>query len=171
MFPNLLKEFNWVDAVVLIFIIRGIFRGAKNGFVLEVLSLSGWCVALYLALKFYKTIASTLHERTEIPLVLNEVFIFGGIIITTILLANFLGQILKRIVRIKVVERISFYGGAIFGVLKACVILSALFYFLGILGISYINKSIQERSLSGRAITKLASVVYRNLGAVIAESK
>ncbi|MGE4357268.1 MAG: CvpA family protein [Candidatus Omnitrophota bacterium] len=166
-----LRQFNWVDVIVLVFLIRGLFRGAKNGFVLELLSLSGWCIALYFSLKFYKSIAFTLHERTEIPLVLNEVFVFGGIIAVTILLASFLGEVLRRIVKIKFIERINFYGGAILGMVKACVILSALFYFLGIVGIPYINKSIEERSLSGKMIIKVAKIVYKNVGEFFPEGK
>lgn len=158
-----LRQFNWVDVIVLIFIIRGIIKGAKNGIILELFSLSGWCVALYLALRFYKPIASLIYARTEVPLVWDELFVFGAILGGGILFANFIGYILKSIVKIKVVERISFLGGLFLGMFKACVVLSALFYLLEILEIPYLEKSIKERSLSGRTITKVANIVYRNI--------
>ncbi|MCM8798486.1 MAG: CvpA family protein [Candidatus Omnitrophica bacterium] len=163
MVPNFLTQFNWVDVVVLVFILRGVFRGIRNGVVLEFLSLSGWCVALYLSLKYYKPIASTLYERTEIPLVLNEIIIFGGIALGTIMLANLLGQFFKRIVRIKIIERINFLGGAVLGMVKAGVVVSFLFYLLGITEIPYLKKSIEEKSISGKVITKVVNVVYRNV--------
>jgi len=158
-----LKQFNWVDVVVLILVIRGIIRGAKNGIVLEFFSLIGWCLALYLSLKFYKPIASNIYKRTEIPLVLNEIFVFGGIMAGTILVANFIGNIFKHIVKIKVVEKISLWGGMVLGMLKGLVILSSLFYLLGILEIPYLDNSIKERSLSGRMITKVSEIVYQNM--------
>ncbi|MCM8778884.1 MAG: CvpA family protein [Candidatus Omnitrophica bacterium] len=152
-----------MDVLVLVWVIRGFLRGARNGLVLELWSLGGWCVALYLSLKFYKPIASSLYEHTEVSLVLNEILVFGGITLGTIMLANLIGQFFKRIVRIKLIERLNLFGGAVLGIVKSGVVLSALFYLLGILEIPYLEKSIQERSLSGRKITRVSNVVYRNV--------
>lgn len=167
MIPDFLKQFNWVDIIVLIFLLRGIYRGAKNGVILELFSLSGWGLAIFLSFKFYKSIAQTLKERTELPLVLDELLAFAAIIIATIILANIVGGILKHIIKIKIVERISLWAGAVLGLMKAGVVLSVIFYGAGILSIPYLEKSIKEKSLSGKVISRVSGVVYTNIEQIL----
>lgn len=167
MIPNILRHFNWVDIIVLIFILRGVYRGAKNGIVLEFFSLSGWCAAIFFSFRFSKTIAQTLHERTEIPLVVNELLVFAAIVIAAIVITNIAGGILKRVIKIKIIERPSLFGGAALGLFKAGLILSVLFYAAGILRIPYLEKSIQERSLSGKSISRIVDIVYHNIEQIL----
>lgn len=163
MIPDILKYFNWVDVVVFIFLIRGIYEGAKNGLVIELFSLCGWSIAIFLSFKFYKSVAQILHQRTEIPLIVDELLTFVTIIVAVIILANIAGGMLKSIIKIKIIDKMSRFSGALLGLIKAAVVLGIIFYAVGIAAIPYLDKSVKERSLSGKAISKVADVLYSNI--------
>jgi uncharacterized membrane protein required for colicin V production len=164
---NFLEQFNWVDLIVLVFLIRGIYQGAKNGLVLEFFSLGGWSAATFLSFKFYKKIARILHQRTEIPLAIDELLTFAAIIIATIVVTRIIGDILKHVIKIKIIERLNRTGGAFLGFIKSALVLSVLFYTLSITSIPYLEKSIKEKSLSGKAISRISEIVYVNIKGVM----
>ncbi len=167
MIPDFLKQFNWVDLVTLVFLVRGIYQGAKGGLIVEFFSLAGWFLSVFFAFKFYKPLAELINKRTEIPLVVDEIVVFAAIVIAVIIIARLAGAISGRVIKIKLVERLNRVGGAIFGAVRAAVVLSIIFYALGILSIPYLKKSVEEKSLSGKAISKVSEVVYKNIGRML----
>ena len=68
---------------------------------------------------------------------------------------------LTKIVKLSFSDKIDKWGGFIAGLLRGAVLMSLLFMLFGIIQVDYLVKSVDERSLTGPYVEKIAPNVYQ----------
>ena len=116
---------NWIDIIVLIPLCWYAFRGFKNGFLMEIVSLAALFLGLFISYKFSDLISFWITGTT-----LAKPISFSLCFILTIVLVNLLGRILKRALKPVLSEFLDKGLGVLFGILKVVLVAGVLFYFI-----------------------------------------
>ncbi|KPK38037.1 MAG: hypothetical protein AMJ78_10630 [Omnitrophica WOR_2 bacterium SM23_29] len=159
--PEAFQRINWVDIFVVILLIRTSYIGARTGFSTELFKSIGVLVGLYLSMRFYSDFGSLIISKIALPPELSDGLSFLILILISVITLKYVGFLLSKVVRLTFADKVDHWGGFIFGVLRGTVLLSLIFMFFGFIQIDYITKSIEERSLTGPYIQRIAPFVYQ----------
>lgn len=155
------QRINWVDIFIVILLIRTSYIGARTGLSTELFKSIGVLVGLYLAMRFYADLGTLIISKIALPPELADGLSFLILIIISIITLKCVGFLLSKVVKLTFADKVDQWGGFIFGISRGAVLLSLIFMFFGIIQIDYVTKSIEERSLTGPYIQKVAPFVYQ----------
>ena len=144
---------NWIDILVLIPLCWYAFRGFKNGFLMEIVSLAALFLRLFISYKFSDLIALWITGTT-----LAKPISFSLCFVLTIVLVNLLGRILKRALKPVLSEFLDKILGLLFGALKVILVFGVLFYFVD---------TVDKKEIFVKHEVKETSVAYRCLSPVM----
>ena len=144
---------NWIDIIVLIPLIWFAYKGFRNGFLMEIVSLAALFLGLFVSYKFSDLIALWLTGTT-----LAKPISFSLCFILTIVLVNLLGRILKRALKPVLSEFLDKGLGVLFGILKVVLVAGVLFYFID---------SVDKKEIFIKHEVKEDSVAYKHLSPVM----
>ena len=144
---------NWIDILVLIPLCWYAFRGFKNGFLMEIVSLAALFLGLFISYKFSDLIALWITGTT-----LAKPISFSLCFVLTIVLVNLLGRILKRALKPVLSEFLDKILGLLFGALKVILVFGVLFYFVD---------TVDKKEIFVKHEVKETSVAYRCLSPVM----
>jgi len=115
---------NWLDIVILVIVAASTFAGLKNGLIKTLLSFVGLIIGIYLAGRFYLTLADKL---TFIPQDnIAQVVAFAIILIVVMVIAAVIAAVLKWIASLAMLDWINNLGGAVAGFLLGALFCAAL---------------------------------------------
>ncbi|MGC8864132.1 MAG: CvpA family protein [Bacteroidales bacterium] len=165
-------DLNYLDIIILSFLLGFAIRGFFRGLILSLASLLGLIAALYAAWHFSvflrNELSSILHVEGSTVKILSFIFTFVG----TIILFHLIGKLLEKVVKIAGLSFLNKLGGLILGLLKGSLWLSILFYiFMRIGGPTWLNPNVLNGSLlydpvarlSGYMITEMGEFLNKNL--------
>ena len=144
---------NWIDIIVLIPLCWYAFRGLKNGFLMEIVSLAALFLGLFISYKFSDLISLWITGTT-----LAKPISFSLCFVLTIVLVNLLGRILKRVLKPVLSEFLDKTLGVLFGILKVALVAGVLFYFID---------TIDKKEVVIKHEVKEASIAYKCLSPVM----
>lgn len=121
---------NYLDIIMVIFLLYAIIKGFANGLIKEVTNLTGLTIGAYVAINF----SSYLYPKVSELLLGYEEFVpiiaFATLFLVSVLIIWILGNILDRLTKILALGLISKILGSIFGGLKIIIISSFALVFL-----------------------------------------
>lgn len=143
---------NWIDIIVLIPLCWFAYKGLKNGFLQELISLCALFLGVFISFKFSDLVV---HWITGTTFAKPVSFIICFLVI--ILLVNLLGGVLKRTLKPVFSEFIDKFLGIIFGILKVVVAFTAIFFFVDNIDKNsvFIKKETKENSIAYRTISPI----------------
>ena len=143
---------NWIDILILIPLCWYAFKGFKNGFIMEIVSLAALFLGLFVSYKFSDLIALWITGTT-----LAKPISFSLCFVLTIVLVNLLGRILKRVLKPVLSEFLDKALGILFG-LKVVLVAGVLFYFID---------TVDKKEIFIKHEVKEASIAYKHLSPVM----
>ncbi|MBI4286784.1 MAG: CvpA family protein [Chloroflexi bacterium] len=114
---------NWLDILLTVVLVVGLFFGVRAGLIKVVLSLAGLVVGIVLASRLYMPLAERL---TFVSLAWAKVIAFAIIFIIVMVVAAVLARFLKWAVSAITLGWVNRLGGAIFGVLLGAIVMGAI---------------------------------------------
>lgn len=165
MLLNILRQFNWIDIVVLILLFRMTYIAIKNGLPIELFKLLGIISAIYLSMHYYILCSAYLKERAVIKNIPLEFLTFLSFIVLAILgylIFIILRKVFYRFINVEPVQRLNKWGGFIVGIARGILVISLLMFISVISNINYLNNSVKNAYL-GRRIFKVAPAIYSAL--------
>ena len=159
--PEVFHRINWIDILVVILLFRTSYIGARTGLSEEIFRIIGILLGLFFSIKYYSALGSRINASIALPQELIDGITFLILILLSILTMKLVSLGLAKIVKLAFADKIDKWGGFIVGLFRGAVILSLLFTLFGILQVDYLVKSVEERSLTGPYIEKIASNVYQ----------
>ena len=115
---------NTIDIIIFIPLIWAAYSGFKKGFIIEVATLIALAVGIYAGVHFSNYAAEYLGNHIESKLL--PLASFGATFIVVVILIFSAGKLLEKVVNMVALKLVNKVLGAIFGMLKAFVIMSVL---------------------------------------------
>jgi membrane protein required for colicin V production len=116
---------NWVDIVLIIYLILSIVSGAAQGLIRSVLSFIGMIVGVVLAANYYERLAGSIFQfisNTTTANIVSFILIFGVVMI----LAGIIGTALRSVIKAIQLGWVDGLGGAAFGLVMGMISAGAI---------------------------------------------
>lgn len=159
---NILKQFNWVDILFIILLLRICYVALKNGFPVELFKLLGTISAVYLALHYYIVFPDFIINSVgvrNIPLEYLTFFSFILLAILGYLIFVLLSRVFLRFIHIEAVSNLNKWGGLILGIIRNSLFVSLVIFIFVIAPVGYFRNSVSN-SYSGKRLLKIAPTAY-----------
>lgn len=117
----------YIDIAISLLLIFAVYRGWKNGFVMELFSFLSIFVGIYVAIHFSDALTVYLREHQEIDAQYLPAISFIGLLIAVIFALYFLGKLLTATLKAGGAETINKIAGAVFALGKTILTLSIFF--------------------------------------------
>jgi membrane protein required for colicin V production len=140
-----------IDIVLGVLLALGIFKGIKNGLIVEFASLISFFAGIYIAVKFSNVVGAFIGDSKT-----AKVFAFILTFILVVVGIFFLAKILSKVASALFLGILNRIGGAVFGVLKTALILGVILSLFQKINLNdaLISKETQENSLFFNPILK-----------------
>lgn len=121
---------NFLDIIIGLFLAWGLYKGIKNGLLLELASLAALVIGIYAAIHFSYIVGNYIMDKWQ----WNEgtINIIACILtfIIVVLIINLIGKLLTKVAKAAMLGGLNKIAGAAFGALKMAIIIGALLMFL-----------------------------------------
>ncbi|HKL02870.1 MAG TPA: CvpA family protein [Cryomorphaceae bacterium] len=155
----------YIDIVLIIFILWGMLRGFKRGFIIELCTLMALVLGIFGAAHFGVEMSGYLEREynadSRVSLVLAFAILFAGIVIAVFIF----GKVLEGLIKLVALNMVNKVAGLVFGGLKFALILSGLIFIIN--GFPFSEKAIpkewKRESYLYSPISELALIIYPKL--------
>lgn len=156
---------NYFDYILLLPVLYGLYRGFSKGFVLELASLLALVMGIYGAMHFSSFTFTYLSEFVELEARYLQLASYGITFLAIVIAITLSAKILTLLIKMVALGFINRLMGAIFGALKALLILSVLLLFFDAINHQFrlVKKTVLDDSLLYHPIRKNAEAIYPDI--------
>ena len=156
---------NSLDYILFIPLLYALYRGFTKGLIIELASLLALIVGIYGALHFSSFTFEFLSDYFEIKTVYLQLVSYGLTFLIIAVFISFTGKILTMLIRLVALGFINRMMGAIFGGIKALLILSVFISFFDRFNKQFgmVNEDILTSSLIYNSIRTQSEQFYPNI--------
>ena len=156
---------NSLDYILFIPLLYALYRGFTKGLIIELASLLALTLGIYGALHFSSFTFEFLSDYFEIKTVYLQLVSYGLTFLIIAVLISFTGKILTMLIRLVALGFINRMMGAIFGGIKALLILSVFISFFDRFNKQFgmVNEDILTSSLIYNSIRTQSEQFYPNI--------
>ncbi len=153
---------SFLDIVIGILLVWGLYKGLKNGLFVEIASLIALIAGIYGSIHFSYITADYLSQSFDWGEQYVKVASFLITFFLIVIAVQFAGKFLTKIADFAMLGLLNKIAGAIFGVLKVAVILGALLIFFERLtaSFSFINEETKKESIFYEPIKEIGALVF-----------
>lgn len=153
---------SFIDIVLGILLIWGLYKGLKNGLFVELASLIALIAGIYGSIHFSYIAGDYLSQNMYWNDSYIKIASFLITFIAIVLIVHFAGKLLTKVADFAMLGLLNKIAGAIFGALKVAVILGALLIFLekATSSFSFVNKETQTDSILYKPIRDIGALVF-----------
>jgi len=163
MLLDILRQFKWLDVVIVILFIRICYVALKNGFSSELFKFLGTLSAIYISFHYYTILSDMLQKQTRLngmPLDFVDFFIFIVLVLIGYFIFVVLRMFLSRFMQLEAVSALNKWGGLCLGVMRAFFLIGLLSFILVISSTVYLSQSVKSSYLGKRSFA-IAPNTYR----------
>lgn len=156
---------NYIDIILAILLLWGLFRGLKNGFFVELASLIALIAGIYGAIHFSYYAVDYLSEKVNWSAATINLAAFAITFIIIVVVITLAGKVLTKIADMAMLGMLNKILGALFGILKTAFILSVIIMFINSLhnSISFLDEETKEESVLYPYVQNVAPLVLPNI--------
>jgi membrane protein required for colicin V production len=156
---------NWIDIVILIPLLWGLYKGFTKGLIVEVATLVAFGLAVWGGIKFSDFLSGWLKNSFGWNSKYLPVISFAVIFIGILILVFALAKCIQRFVKAVALGFVNKLAGGIFGMLKFGLILSVLIFVLNAIEKSFqiISQETKHSSLLYEPVGKIAPMIIPGL--------
>ena len=149
---------NYLDIIIGILLILGLFKGLKNGLLIEVASLIALILGVYGAIHFSYYAVDFLNEKVSWSEQTINLAAFAITFIMIVVVITLAGRVLTKVASLAMLGIVNRILGAAFGLLKTAFILSVILMFLASMTntLNIIDEETKEESILYKTIEPLA---------------
>ena len=156
---------NYLDIVLGIFLLLGLYKGIKNGLLIEVASLVAIILGVYGAINFSFYAAEYLDNQVDWEPATRNLLAFAITFIVIVLIITLTGKLLTKLAEVIMLGILNRILGGLFGILKVAFILSVILMFVSSLAerLNFINEETKESSVLYTMVQPLAPLLLPNI--------
>lgn len=153
-------NFNLVDVLVLVIIVRGFYIGQKTGFMAELLRLIGIICATFIILHHYILFGNFLKDYLFIPERVHELVSFGVLTVVVILVLYLVREGWLIVFKVEAKSGANKWGGAILSLPTSFLVCGLLLLGMNLFNNGYINQHMKS-SFARMILNKTSVSVYK----------
>jgi membrane protein required for colicin V production len=145
---------NYIDIIILIFLVIAAIKGFSQGFIIGLASLAGLVLGIIFSLKYAGNLAINLQQMFGSN---SQILFFASYVICFLIIVifvHFVGKSLEKVIEIAALGFLNRLAGVVFGVVKTLFVFSAIFYLI---------KIADPESRLIKSETKQESYIYQKL--------
>ena len=156
---------NYLDIILAVFLVLGLFRGFINGFFVELASLIGLIAGIYGAIHFSYYTVDFMQGKVDWSDETINLVAFAVTFIIIVLAVSLIARVLTKVASFAMLGLINKLLGAAFGVLKTAFVLSVLLMFINAMsGRSQIlDEDIKQNAILYPYIEPIAPLLLPNI--------
>ncbi|MBS9463309.1 CvpA family protein [Flagellimonas sp. 389] len=153
---------SFLDIVIGILLVWGLYKGLKNGLFVEIASLVALIAGIYGAIHFSYIAGDYLAENMNWSERYLKIAAFLITFFAIVLLVHFAGKFLTKIADFAMLGLLNKIAGGIFGALKVAIIIGALLVFFERLNSSFnfINEDTKKESIFYEPVKEIGAIVF-----------
>lgn len=155
-----LPETNWVDIVVVIFLIRGGYIGLARGFSMELFQTLAAIATTVLSLFYYGMIAEWLVAHSFLSLQAANPISFLALVFSLLIVFKIVRILLFGILHLELFGGLERWGGFALGLARSFIFASLFLFVLTLFPLNYFREAIEEKSFSGAYIKGVAPGIF-----------
>jgi uncharacterized membrane protein required for colicin V production len=164
MISDTLKQFNWVDFLVIIILLRIVYIAFNSSFTLELFKLLGAVTGFYLSLHYFTYITDWItqrnpHSKAKAPLQFIDFFSFVILVIVGYILSIALRMLFERFIKMTISTTVNRSVSTVLGITRGILLASIIAFMLTISSIGYLKDSVKD-SYSGKQVFNVAVNTY-----------
>lgn len=157
---------NYIDIFISIFLIYGFIKGLYKGFIIEISSVIGLVLGIYLATQYNGDLSNYLISKQYFNWKEGYIIILSNVIlfILTILIVSVLGKVATKLVKLVALGLFNKILGSVFGLLKNILILVILIFVFNLANnsLKIIEQDKLELSIYYEPLNELSRVISAN---------
>ncbi len=156
---------NYIDLILLIFLLWSAYRGFRNGLIIEVASLAALILGIFGAIKFSYMTSDFLVEKFEMTTQYLPLISFAITFVIIVVVVHLLAKALDKLVKAVALGFINRILGVLFGVIKTAFILSIILVILNTIDrkTHFLPEEKIEESLLYNPISAFAPIIFNDL--------
>ncbi len=153
---------SFLDIIIGVLLIWGLYKGLKNGLFVEIASLVALIAGLYGAIHFSYVTGEYLSERVNWSETYVKVAAFLFTFFIIVVLIQFAGKFLTKIADFAMLGLLNKIAGGIFGALKTAIIIGALLIFFERLteSFDFVGEETKKSSIFYEPIKEIGALVF-----------
>lgn len=159
-FATLWSSMGWVDVVLMIASLLGVFFGLRKGLSKMLEGLIEVATAGVVVVEYSSAFAAFLANRFQISSQVLHIVVFAVLATLSVLILRFTFKLLSLIVDVLFKQPLNNIGGALAGSLQFILFLGLISEFLILFPISFIQESFLQRSISGPYLVQICEQVH-----------
>ncbi len=158
---------NYIDIFISIFLIYGFIKGLYKGFIIEIASVIGLLLGIYLAAQYSGDFSNYLISKNFFTWKEGYVIILSNVIlfIFTILIVSILGKVATKLVKLVALGLFNKILGSVFGLLKNILILVIVIFVFNLANnsLKIIGQDELELSVYYKPLNELSNFISANV--------
>lgn len=153
---------NYLDIILALPLIWGIWKGFSKGFILELCTLMALILGVYGALEFSDYTGNFLAREFNADTKLLPLIAFAVTFLIIVIVVHLFGRLLQGALKLVALGTVNKIAGAVFSLLKYALILSGLIYLINGFSVrdSIVPDDLANGSLLYEPIASLAPTIY-----------
>lgn len=149
---------NWLDIIICIVLLIGLYKGYLNGFFVELTSLIALVAAIYGSIYFSNYAGDWLREQVQWDDVYITIASFIVTFLVIIFVITYVGKLITKVIKTVNLSFINKLAGAAFGLVKMGFLASVILMFINSASGEFhiIGKDIKEKSIVYEHVEPLA---------------
>ena len=158
---NIITRINWVDVLVIIIILRTSYVAFSEGLSHELFPLVGSLVLAISSLHYYARLGTFIRTNLmNMPVAMSEFLSLLAIVVVVGLLFKLLKFLLDLIIKVEWNPLVEKFGGIVVGIFRAFVAASLVLMIMSLIPLSYLQRSIRDRSVTGTYVLGICPYIY-----------
>ena len=160
---QVLENFNWVDVLIILLLLRSAYTGARVGLTAELFKLLGTILSIILGFHYYNEIASALISYINIPIWLSQFIILVVIVLSVRAIFKYGVVLVLRVLNIQFILQLEKIGGVLIGLGRGFLIWGLVLIALLFFPVEYLYSSIYEKSFLAPYLIKATKKTYTSI--------
>lgn len=153
---------NYIDIIILLFLLYGAFRGFSKGLVIEIATLAGMVLGVYIAIKYSSYTEGILRDFLNVS---SRYISYIALAITFIVVAvvvYIIGKLLTKIIDIISLGLVNKLLGTVLGIAKYFIIVCVLLMIMDALNekFQFLSEEVRQKSLLLNPFLDFAQKMY-----------
>lgn len=155
-----LSRINWVDVLAIILFIRMGYVGFQIGLSSELIKLAGVGCGFFVSFGYYQGLGDALAEKTFLSMEWAAALVMVSLVSAIYFGLTRLLRLGEKFVQLTFQSTLNQLGGLLVGIFRAGLVASVILVALRQLPSPALASSIEEHSLTGHAISRIAPTIY-----------